>query len=153
MTEPVLGKAGWRRRAWLGGAAGAAALAGIGVAVWEQQRGQAASPLPGFWAQQWPTPAGGMLAMQSLQGLPLLVNFWATWCAPCVEELPLINAFYREHRANGWQVLALAIDQRGPVQKVQRGAGFTGGHRAAQNWALGACRFGSLVWDKIEPRP
>jgi thiol-disulfide isomerase/thioredoxin len=117
MTEPVLGMAGWRRRAWLGGAAGAAALAGIGVAVWEQQRGQAASPLPGFWAQQWPTPAGGMLAMQSLQGRPLLVNFWATWCAPCVEELPLINAFYREHRANGWQVLALAIDQSGPVQK------------------------------------
>jgi thiol-disulfide isomerase/thioredoxin len=46
----------------------------------------------------------------------LLVNFWATWCPPCIEELPLINAFYRENNANGWQVLALAIDRLAPVQ-------------------------------------
>ncbi|MDZ7938263.1 MAG: TlpA disulfide reductase family protein [Rhodoferax sp.] len=117
MAEQALGQTGWRRRAWLGGAAGVATLAGVGVALWEQERGNAASPLPGFWTQQWPTPAGGTLSMESLKGRPLLVNFWATWCAPCVEELPLINAFYREHRANGWQVLALAVDQLAPVQK------------------------------------
>jgi thiol-disulfide isomerase/thioredoxin len=54
--------------------------------------------------------------MQSFQGRPLLVNFWATWCAPCVEELPLINDFYRQNKVNGWQVLGLAVDKIGPVQ-------------------------------------
>jgi thiol-disulfide isomerase/thioredoxin len=107
----------WQRRAWLGGAASLAAMAGVGVAWWERQSDVAASPIPGFWEQQWPTPGGEVLGMQSLKGRPLLLNFWATWCPPCVEELPLINAFYREHRANGWQVLALAVDQLAPVQK------------------------------------
>lgn len=106
-----------QRRAWLTGAAGLAALAGVGVAWWERQRDAAASPIPGFWAQEWPTPRGEVQTMQSLQGRPLLLNFWATWCPPCVEELPLINAFYREHRPNGWQVLALAVDQLAPVQR------------------------------------
>ena len=54
--------------------------------------------------------------MQSFQGRPLLVNFWATWCPPCVEELPLINAFYQENKGNGWQVLGLAVDKAALVK-------------------------------------
>lgn len=54
--------------------------------------------------------------MQSFKGRPLLLNFWATWCAPCIEELPLINDFYRQNKSNGWQVLGLAVDKREPVQ-------------------------------------
>jgi len=52
--------------------------------------------------------------MASFKGRPLLINFWATWCPPCVEELPLIDAFFKENQANGWQVLGLAVDK--PVQ-------------------------------------
>ena len=55
--------------------------------------------------------------MAALRGRPLLLNFWATWCPPCVEELPLLNAFYGEHRAKGWQVVGLAIDQPSNVRK------------------------------------
>jgi thiol-disulfide isomerase/thioredoxin len=65
---------------------------------------------------QWETPQGGTVSMQAFQGRPLLVNFWATWCPPCVEELPLINDFYRQNKANGWQVLGLAVDKLAPVQ-------------------------------------
>ena len=54
--------------------------------------------------------------MQSFRGRPLLLNFWATWCPPCVEELPLINAFYQQNKANGWQVLGLAVDKLASVQ-------------------------------------
>jgi thiol-disulfide isomerase/thioredoxin len=117
MAEQKDTEALWQRRALLGGAASLAALAGVGFAWWEGRSDADVSPIPGFWEQQWPTPSGEMLTMQSLKGHPLLLNFWATWCPPCVEELPMINAFYREHRANGWQVLALAVDQLVPVQK------------------------------------
>lgn len=104
------------RRWWLRGLAGGAALAGAGVAVWKGAGPSVAEPVPGFWAQRWESPEGTPVALQGFQGRPLLINFWATWCPPCVEELPLINRFYQENRSNGWQVLALAVDKTAPVQ-------------------------------------
>ncbi len=56
------------------------------------------------------------MALAALRGKPLLVNFWATWCPPCVEELPLLNAFYGQQRDQGWQVLGLAVDQSSAVR-------------------------------------
>ena len=55
--------------------------------------------------------------MAPLRGRPLLVNFWATWCPPCVEELPLLSAFYTENKANGLQLVGLAIDKAEPVSR------------------------------------
>lgn len=108
------------RRAVLGLAALAAA-AGSGVAWW---RGRGVAPQAGasaplgeaFWSLQWETPQGNPLPMRSFVGHPVLLNFWATWCPPCVEELPLINEFYRQNKVNGWQVLGLAVDKTAPVQ-------------------------------------
>lgn len=53
--------------------------------------------------------------MASIKGKPLLVNCWATWCPPCVQELPLIDGFYQEQAGKGWQVLALAMDKSDAV--------------------------------------
>ena len=55
--------------------------------------------------------------MGAFAGKPLLLNFWATWCPPCVDELPMLNTFNRENKANGWQVVGLAIDQPSSVRK------------------------------------
>ena len=52
-----------------------------------------------------------------MQGRPLLLNFWATWCPPCVQELPELAQFQREFRAQGWQVLGLAVDSPTPVRE------------------------------------
>ena len=131
----------------LGAAAAVAAAAGVGVAWWRQSRdggavsaeGPAASASDGaaasqislnqlspealrdFWTLSFETPTGHSLPMANLRGKPLLVNFWATWCPPCIEELPLLDNFYRTNKAKGWQVLGLAIDQPSAVRKWLQG--------------------------------
>lgn len=131
-----------RRQAMLGGGLGAAAtLAGAGLAWWQMQPHGSANPgAPAdagdaFWSQTLDTPDGAPLALASFSGKPLLVNFWATWCPPCIEELPLIDSFYRENKSKSWQVLGLAVDQPSAVRAwLQRRplgfpvamAGFTG---------------------------
>jgi hypothetical protein len=54
--------------------------------------------------------------MSSFRGKLLLVNFWATWCPPCVEELPLLDYFFQENRDKNIQVLGLAVDQPSKVR-------------------------------------
>lgn len=107
------------RRRWLfAGVAAAAALGGGGLAWWRfQPHGMADGAEQALWGQTFTTPEGAPLAMEAFRGKPLLVNFWATWCPPCVEELPLLNRFFGEHQARGWQVVGLAIDQPSAVRK------------------------------------
>lgn len=69
-----------------------------------------------FWAQQLDAPEGAALKFASLQGKPLLVNFWATWCPPCVKEMPEIDRFHQEFSAKGWQVVGIAVDSPTPVK-------------------------------------
>lgn len=107
-----------RRTFWTGMAAAAACAAGAGVAWWRLRPMDAQSPaVAAFWASHFSGPNGEALSMQSFLGRPLLVNFWATWCPPCVDELPLLNAFQRQHQAKGWQVLGLAVDQPAAVRQ------------------------------------
>lgn len=100
-------------------AAGACALvAGAGAAWWSRRLGAAVPPeSAGLWSLQSERPDGGTLPMADFRGRALLVNFWAPWCPPCVEELPMIDAFFRQHGPNGWQVVGLAVDKPAAVQK------------------------------------
>ena len=62
------------------------------------------------------TPAGTPLPMSNFRGKLLLVNFWATWCPPCVEELPLLDFFYQENKDKNLQIVGLAVDQPSAVR-------------------------------------
>jgi len=56
--------------------------------------------------------------MRSLQDWPdraLIVNFWATWCAPCRREIPLLEQLQRDHAGEGFQVIGIAVDFRDKV--------------------------------------
>ncbi len=109
---------GTSRRHLILGAGGAAALAGVGVALsrFQSQAVTTAASHP-LWSQQFDTPSGETLNMAAFRGKPLLLNFWATWCPPCVEELPMIDAFWRENALKNHQVVALAIDQPSAVRR------------------------------------
>lgn len=108
-----------RRGLLFGGVAAVAAVAGAGGAFWRSQSAQRAGDRldDSFWSQRFERPEGGEVALDALRGKPVLINFWATWCPPCVEEMPMIDAFFRENAANGWQVVGLAIDQPSAVRK------------------------------------
>lgn len=95
------------------GVAGLAAAAGAGWALWRQRAGDDGAAL---WPLRFDRPQGGELALAEFRGQPLLLNFWATWCAPCVKEMPLLDAFHRERRGQGWNVVGLAIDGPSPVR-------------------------------------
>ena len=105
------------RRAWLAGsvAAAAAAVAGAGFAWWQRRDATDSDDAQGLWDMRFARPEGGEFVMANLRGRPLLLNFWATWCVPCIRELPAMQRFQRERAAQGWQVLALAVDAAVPV--------------------------------------
>lgn len=101
-----------RRRALLGATAALAGLGGAGLAWWRLSPHEAPSPVPdNFWSLELLSPQGEGLRLSQWRGVPLVLNFWATWCPPCIEEFPLLDAFYRQNEAKGWQVLGLAVDK------------------------------------------
>jgi thiol-disulfide isomerase/thioredoxin len=107
------------RRRWLAGLGigAAAALAGAGWGLWRTREPAADEAVADLWSMAFDTPAGGRLEMASLHGKPLVVNFWATWCAPCVREMPALDRFARTIAGRGAQVLGIAADQRDPVRE------------------------------------
>jgi thiol-disulfide isomerase/thioredoxin len=107
-----------RRTLWMAGVAVAAGGAGALLAT----RRFALQPVmseaeTAFWAGSFDGPNGEAVRVADFRGKPLLVNFWATWCAPCVREMPEIDRFYNDFKANGWQVVGLAIDGPTPVRE------------------------------------
>jgi thiol-disulfide isomerase/thioredoxin len=117
MTTDTLPSGEARRRSLLIAGAGAvAAVAGAGLAIWRWGPHDTGQVDPALWGMNFETPSGSPLAMQSFRGKPLLLNFWATWCPPCVEEMPLLDTFFRENAARQWQVVGLAIDQPSKVR-------------------------------------
>jgi thiol-disulfide isomerase/thioredoxin len=55
--------------------------------------------------------------LAEFKGAPTIYNFWATWCAPCRREIPLLNQLYAAHRAEKLQLVGVALDFREDVQK------------------------------------
>ncbi len=91
----------------------------------EQAAGAAAGPpapepaaipanLPDFSLQD---REGNLRSIRSWQGKSMIVNFWATWCAPCRREIPLLKDIQKTQGGNGFQVVGVAVDFREDVLK------------------------------------
>jgi len=57
---------------------------------------------------------GGVTSLTDHRERLVIVNFWATWCAPCTAEMPTLEALWREYRARGLVVLAVSVDRGAP---------------------------------------
>jgi thiol-disulfide isomerase/thioredoxin len=60
-----------------------------------------------------PDLAGREVALADFAGRTVVIDFWATWCEPCVHQIPVLNAFHREHAHDGVVVLGIAVDAQG----------------------------------------
>ena len=115
-----------RRAIAIGSAAALGVGAGAGTAWWRSRHAEPMPPGSGrpsvgdVWSASVFRPDGTALPLAPLRGRPLLVNFWASWCVPCVTELPLLDRFHASQQArgtNGWQVVALALDRAVNVRR------------------------------------
>jgi len=110
-------KADSRRAILLTSVALTAGLSGAGWAWWRSQTQPVSQPnVQAFWEMRFDKPEGGELLMQDFKGHPLLVNFWATWCPPCIEELPLLESIWIQKGPKNLQILGLAVDQPSSVR-------------------------------------
>ena len=65
---------------------------------------------------------GSAFSSERTKGKVLVVNFWATWCGPCREEMPALDAWYRARREQGVEILALSVDELVDESKVREAA-------------------------------
>jgi cytochrome c biogenesis protein CcmG/thiol:disulfide interchange protein DsbE len=64
-------------------------------------------PMPAYEVQ---TLAGGSVSIASMKGKVVLLNLWATWCAPCREETPYLESVYESRHAQGLELLGVSLD-------------------------------------------
>jgi len=65
-----------------------------------------------------PDFAGHVVRLHDLRGKVVLVDFWASWCAPCKEELPVLDKLQRKYAARGLSVVGVNVDEREATAKA-----------------------------------
>jgi cytochrome c biogenesis protein CcmG/thiol:disulfide interchange protein DsbE len=114
----MLTESAWTRRAMLKGAGAAllvrGALPGSGAEADELSVGTRAPPAVLV------TVNGERVSSADLLGSVVILTFWATWCAPCRDELPLLSRYATKHAAAGLRVLGFSLDTPDALSDVRR---------------------------------
>ena len=63
---------------------------------------------------------GQTFDLAKLRGKVVLVNYWATWCAPCRKDMPKLDAFYRSHHQQNLEIIGISVDRQGDLAKVRK---------------------------------
>ena len=67
-----------------------------------------------------PDLAGQPRSLRAFRGHPLIINFWATWCAPCRREMPLLQQLRHAYHGDGLEIVGIAVDFRAAVADYVR---------------------------------
>ena len=137
-------------------------IALLAVMVWADHKFPAAGA-PSAGAPAKPTDAptvslkdvnDGDVNLQQYKGKVVLVNFWATWCAPCKSEIPLLIGLHEKYGSRGFEILGLSMDEDGKkaVQPFLDKERFdVGGQKEAINYPIAfandsiAEKFGGVI--------
>ena len=101
------------RRQWISiaGISLVALLAGVLTSQWIYKTSLASDPaIKAFFANPWQTPDGKTVDTAQWQGKVLVVNFWASWCPPCVEEMPTLDKLQQEFLKQKVLFVGIGID-------------------------------------------
>ncbi|QWE12716.1 TlpA disulfide reductase family protein [Polynucleobacter sp. AP-Titi-500A-B4] len=108
------------RRQWImiGGISLLALLAGVFSSQWISQTGLASDPsIKAFFANPWQTPDGKSANSENWRQKVLVVNFWASWCPPCVEEMPALDKIAQEYASKNVLIVGIGIDSPSNIRQ------------------------------------
>ena len=92
------------------------------------------------------TLQGDSVSLKSMEGKVVLLNLWATWCAPCRHETPFLQSLYEERREDGLEIVGISLDAGDPGELVSE---FVGEYGVTYTILLD--REGTLTWMRFGP--
>ena len=108
------------RRQWISiaGIGLLALLAGVLTSQWIFRTSLATDPaIEAFFANSWKTPDGKPVNTDQWRGKVLVVNFWASWCPPCVEEMPALDKLQQEFSSQNVLIVGIGIDSPSNIRE------------------------------------
>ena len=95
-----------------------ALISGVLTSQWIYKTGLASDPaVKAFFANPWQAPDGKTVDTQKWQGKVLVVNFWASWCPPCVEEMPTLDKLQKEFFQQNVLFVGIGIDSPSNIRE------------------------------------
>jgi len=100
-----------------------AGIAAVGVMLWlapvlgpARAAPEIGKPAPALVVTQLD---GQTFDLAAFRGKVVLVNYWATWCAPCRKDMPKLDAFYRRYHAQNLEIIGISVDRKSDLGKVR----------------------------------
>jgi thiol-disulfide isomerase/thioredoxin len=95
-----------------------ALLGGVLTSQWISKTGLASDPsIKAFFANPWLNPDGKPINTVEWQGKVLVVNFWASWCPPCIEEMPTLDLISQEYLQKNVLFVGIGIDSPSNIRE------------------------------------